>query len=110
MELHLRENGHGRWTVLTVSGELDLHTAPMLDAQITTAIRPGLHLALDFHDVVFLDSSALGVIVGALKRLRDGGGDLALVGASGLPAKVLSITGVDSELTVVETLADLPDA
>ena len=110
MELHLREDDHGRWTVMTVTGELDLHTAPALDEQITAATRSGVHLALDLHGVEFLDSSALGVMVVALKRLRERGGDLAVVGASGSPAKVLSITGLDRLLTVVDELQDLPDA
>jgi anti-anti-sigma regulatory factor len=49
------------------------------------------------------------VIVTALKRLRERGGDLALVGAAGSPAKVLAITGMDQVIPSVAGRDALPE-
>jgi anti-sigma B factor antagonist len=50
----------------------------------------------------FIDSSGLGVFVGALKRIRERSGDLELRGLQPSTRKVLEITG----LTQVFTIAD----
>jgi anti-sigma B factor antagonist len=107
MDLELSDATVGRWHVVAVRGELDLHTAAVLEARLAqlTTDEPTF-LAVDLSEVPFMDSTSLGVVVTALKRLRERGGDLALVGASGSPAKVLAITGMDQ----VIPSAERPDA
>ena len=55
-----------------------------------------------------MDSSSLGVLVAYLKRARERGGDLMLVGVQGSPAKVISLTGLDAVFRMEDSLADLP--
>lgn len=52
-------------------------------------------LIVNLTEVGFMDSSGLGVLVGALKRLTERGGELVLVCPEGSPLKVLMITGLD---------------
>jgi anti-sigma B factor antagonist len=109
MELTFDTGTHGGWTVLSVHGELDLHTSPSLRDALGRSIDDGAGwLALDLSDVPFMDSSSLGVLVGALKRLREKGGEMALVGVQGSPSKVVSLTGLDSVFRVVTTVDALP--
>jgi anti-sigma B factor antagonist len=95
------------WGVLTVDGELDLSTSPELRDALMNLGADHPRIAIDLRAVTFMDSTALGVIVAAMKRAREGGGELALVGPTGSPRKVLSITALDQIVPIVEDPADL---
>ena len=80
MDLTFTSRTHEGWTILSVAGELDLQTSPQLTAAINDALEDGPPLlALDLASVPFMDSSSLGVVVASLKRVREKGGDLALL-------------------------------
>jgi anti-sigma B factor antagonist len=99
----------GRWTVVEVAGELDLHTSPALRDHVLGLIEDGTgFLALDMTKVEFMDSSSLGALVACLKRLREHDGRLVLIGASGSPKKVLGLTGLDRVFDQVERAEELP--
>jgi anti-sigma B factor antagonist len=112
IDLTVRSSVVDGWTVLSVEGEVDLSTAPAVREAAMAAMESGVdHLLLDLTAVPFMDSSGLGVIVACLKRLREMGGDLALVSPpSSPPTKLLSLTGLDHAIpthpTVDEALAD----
>jgi anti-sigma B factor antagonist len=100
----------GRWTVVEVAGELDLHTSPALRDRILGLIADGTEfLALDLSKVDFMDSSSLGSLVACLKRLREHDGRLVLIGVSGSPKKVLGLTGLDRVFEQVERPDELGD-
>ena len=107
MDLVLENRVVGPWSVVRVAGELDLHTSPQLRDHVLSMIGDGpVKLALDLSDVGFMDSSSLGMLVTVLKRVRERDGDLRLVGVTGSPMKVFSLTGLDR----VFEIADSPDA
>ena len=60
--------------VLTLSGELDAYDAPALRAAFSDAAAAagGAAVVLDLAAVTFLDSTALGTIVGLLRRVARG--------------------------------------
>jgi anti-sigma B factor antagonist len=101
---------NGRWTVVEVAGELDLHTSPTLRDRILGLIADGTEfLALDLSKVDFMDSSSLGSLVACLKRLRERDGRLVLIGVGGSPKKVLGLTGLDRVFEQVERPDELGD-
>lgn len=109
MELTVETRHEGPWTVLAVAGELDLHTSPALRERIAELLDGGtVRLAIDLEHVGFMDSSSLGILVTALKRIRERDGDLALVGVNGSPLKVLTLTGIDALMPIVGSVTDLP--
>lgn len=67
-------------TVVSIHGEIDLLTAPVVHQALVDLISTGHHdIILDLDDVGFIDSTGLGVLVGALKRIRAHDGELRLV-------------------------------
>lgn len=87
---------HDGWSVVAVTGELDVATAPKLRGQIVEiATGGGINIVLDLSRVEFIDSTGLGVIVGSLKRVRGLGGDLRLAGAEPGVQRVFEMTGLD---------------
>lgn len=68
------------WTVLTPLGDLDMAGAPNLRQAVIREVGEGRNaLVIDLSAVTFIDSSGLGAIVGALRRIRSHDGDLVLV-------------------------------
>lgn len=112
MELSLQTGTVAGRTVLRVTGEIDVYTAPELRQRLLALIEPGdgggapppvRHLVIDLSKVEFLDSTGLGVLVGGLKRLRALGGTLVLVCAQARILKIFQITGLDGIFTIVPT-------
>ena len=109
MEVVQGTRTQGRWTVVEVAGELDLHTSPALRDQVLGLIEDGTgFLAIDLTKVDFMDSSSLGSLVACLKRLREHDGRLVLIGVTGSPKKVLGLTGLDRVFEQVERPDELP--
>ncbi|GGM02737.1 anti-sigma factor antagonist [Streptomyces fumigatiscleroticus] len=70
----------GEWAVLRVSGELDLVSSPTLRQRVHDAVAEGRHsLVLDLSDVLFCDSSGVGVLIAARRLIRSCRGRLRLV-------------------------------
>ena len=90
--------------VVAVRGEIDLFTAPELKTAVVNAIESGrTRLVVDLSETTFLDSTALGVLIGALKRLRSRDGVMTLVNRDANIAKTFEITGLDQIFTIAET-------
>ena len=93
--------------VVTVAGDVDISTSPDLRAALSGAIADGIRaIVVDLSAVSFVDSTALGVLVGAYTALRNTGGRLALVNDHEAVLKVLRITALDDVLGVHPTLDD----
>ena len=109
IELVIEGRTIGTWSVLAVSGELDLATAPGLRERVREMTPDGpLKVALDLTQVGFVDSSGLGAIVACLKHVRELGGDLVLAAPDASPvAKLLSLTGLEPSIARVQTVDDL---
>lgn len=90
--------------IVAVSGEVDIFTAPDLKRTIAQAIEGGTRLlVIDLTLTRFLDSTALGVLIGAVKRLRPLDGRMAIVNTEPSTAKTFQITGLDRIFTIVDT-------
>lgn len=85
---------------LVLAGELDSEGAARLRSQLDDAVAPGLTLSLDLSRVTRLSVEALGVLVQAHGRWRDGGGALELSAVSPQVVQVLRVSGLHRALVV----------
>src|SRR5688500_8776908 len=98
MDLGLDVNETDGIPVIAVRGEVDFGTAPRLrELLVSTAMDGNPRVVVDLRAVEFLDSTGLGVLVGALKRYRTLGGDLVLVISTSRIRSVFELTGLRSE-------------
>ncbi len=92
-------------------GEIDLFTAPELKAALGEALESGqTRIVVDLTDTSFLDSTALGVLIGAVKRLRSRDGVLTIVNTDPNIAKTFEITGLDQIFTIRPTRDEAVEA
>lgn len=95
MDLSLSTRSEADRTVVVVSGEIDVYTAPKLREQLIDLVSAGnYHIVVDMEGVEFLDSTGLGVLVGGLKRVRAHDGSLRLVCTQERILKIFRITGL----------------
>lgn len=87
-------------TVLTVSGELDMDTAPDLTQAADVLDLRGQTLALDLSDVTFVDSSGLNALLALRHRVDVAGGTLELIGLCEQALHLLDLTGTRSLFTL----------
>ena len=105
MDLQISTRAEDGAVVVTVAGEVDVATAPQLDATLSDLIADGaVTLVVDLSEVGFLDSTGLGVLVKAVKRTREAAGGVAVVTTSPRVLKVLNITGLDKAIPVHATV------
>ena len=79
-------------TELRITGELDIGSADALRHALDAAEAEGAIVRLDAADVLFLDSTALGVLLASAQRLSARGGRLELMNASPAVRRILDMT------------------
>ncbi|HEX9350286.1 MAG TPA: STAS domain-containing protein [Gaiellaceae bacterium] len=90
--------------VISLTGEVDLYTAPEFKQQLLNVIAEGgKDVVVDFTNTTFIDSTTLGVLVGGVKRLRAEDGRLSLVCSDRNITKIFEITGLDRVFTIYTT-------
>ena len=93
--------------VISLSGEVDLYTAPEFKQQLLDVIGQGANqVVVDFTNTTFIDSTTLGVLVGGVKRLRTNDGRLSLVCSDRNITKIFEITGLDKVFEIYATRDD----
>ncbi len=97
--------------VVVLAGEVDIYTAPRFKESMLDLLDGGAQtLVIDLSGVTFIDSTALGVLIGGLRRVNDAGGAMALVVTTPAVERVLTITGLDRVFTIRDTRAAAVEA
>jgi anti-sigma B factor antagonist len=108
MDLMLNEySAASGTTVIEVSGEIDVYTAPRLREALVSLVDAGNYrLIIDMERVEFLDSTGLGVLVGGLKRVRAHDGGIDLVCTQGRILRIFRITGLSKVFNIFDTVEE----
>lgn len=82
--------------VIVVVGYLDFDATPEFKERLAARIDSGAtNLILDLAQTAFIDSTAIGVIVGVVKRLQACGGTLAVVSSRAEFRSLFELIGLD---------------
>jgi len=101
----IEESRHLGVAVVGVTGEIDVATAPSLREHLAVHQAAGEPVVVvDLTGVTFLDSTALGVLVGAYRRITEEGHALRLVIVEPRILKVLEITDLISVFPIADTV------
>ena len=105
MDLKLGHYNKDGIEVVDVEGEIDVYTAPRLrELLIDLVNKNNYQLVVNMEKVEFLDSTGLGVLVGAVKRVRAHDGSLDLVCTQQRILKIFKITGLTKVFGIHETV------
>ncbi len=92
--------------VLTLHGELDLSSSTALEEELGRV--DGIPLVVvDLRKLEFIDSTGLGVLVKTHQRMSNADNRLVLVDAEGQVRRLLALTGLSGQLTVVSNPDDV---
>jgi anti-sigma B factor antagonist len=92
--------------LIAVEGQVDLYTAPELKSVTLRAIDAGAkYLVVDLSETSFMDSTGLGVLVGALKRLQPRDGSVSVVCPDESLRRLFEIAGLTDRFAIYETPA-----
>lgn len=105
MEFGVESSVRGPWVVVAARGELDLYTVALLKDELAPVFESGSRLIFDFTELKYLDSSAIGVVLGALKKLQEKGG-CARVACSEPVRQVFESTGLHKQIGLFESLSE----
>ncbi|MBO0730523.1 MAG: STAS domain-containing protein [Acidimicrobiaceae bacterium] len=86
--------------VCRLSGELDSTTGPVLRAVLNEQLDASEDTVIDLSAVSFIDSSGVGVLVGALRRFQETGGKLSLRAPNASLRRVFEMTGLSEALPI----------
>ena len=105
VDVETRQNGH---TGLVIPhGEIDLAGSPRLREALSDLLSQGrVHLLMDLRSVTFIDSTGLGVLVGAGKKAYGLGGSMRIVCDNQRILKLLKLTGISRSLPVLATFEE----
>lgn len=101
----------GRFTVVAVSGEVDLYSSPaMRDAVVAAASHEGAQVAVDLSGVTYMDSSGIATLVEALQLTRKNKGRLVLAGLTPRVREVFELARLQSIFELAPDVASVTGA
>ena len=89
--------------VVAVAGEVDVSNADQLRAALDERLGAGApELTVDLAEVPYIDSTGIGVLVGAAHRVAEAGGTLVVARPQRNVERVLGLLGVQADLNIRE--------
>src|SRR3546814_6948353 len=105
VDLILRTEELDGWAGVKVIGDVDVASAPRLRTHVVSVVAGGQpNVVIDLEGVDFLDSTGLGVVIGALKRTRSQGGDLRLVCTRSAVQRLFELTRSEEHTSELQSL------
>lgn len=101
MELAITTHPSSERYLIAVEGEIDISNADKLRNAIDLALeQPTERVELDFSQVPYIDSTGIGVLVGAARRASDRKRALSITGAQPNVLRVAQLLGVDKDISI----------
>ncbi|MFF7976851.1 anti-sigma factor antagonist [Streptomyces sp. NPDC007905] len=90
--------------VLSLAGEIDHHTGDTLRQALDASGTPRPRIVVDMHQVTFMDSSGINILIGAHRSLSEAGGWLRPAAIRESVMRTISLVGIDTVIDCHETL------
>lgn len=95
MDIKIEIKDNNDLKILAVHGDVDVYTSPKVKETINNLIEQEFYkIVVNLENVRYVDSTGLGVLIGALKRLREHNGNIVLVCTNPQIKKIFTITGL----------------
>ena len=96
----------GKITVI-LSGSLYIESVAKLRGDVLQAIDQGkIHLIFDMHNLEYIDSAGLGVLITVQKRVRQKGGNVVIRGLKGDVRELFELTRLDKVFDIEKDFAN----
>lgn len=100
MEVMVGSGDNAASATVTLRGDLDLATAPIVDERLGELVERGqIHIVVDLGEVTFCDSMGINILVRAKRRCEQHGGSFSVSRVSGEVKQILRIAGLLDILT-----------
>lgn len=89
--------------IIHIKGEIDIYSAPDFKENLYNMIGEGEQdIILECSDLSYIDSMGLGILVGALKRIKQQDHNIVIRNPKSSVRKLFKITGLDKVFIVEE--------
>ncbi len=99
------DESHNRWDV-RLYGEVDIYNSESLKSELHALIDDKkADVVLDCTSLIYIDSTGLGVLVSALKKVKEAKKQISIINLKPYIAKIFTLTGLDKifQIEVDET-------
>ena len=105
--LTVEVHNHGDRDVVSVQGEIDLQTGPLLRGALRDlVVRGQKHLVVDLDEVTFIDSTGLGILLESRRLVSEAGGSLGIVCHAAGCLRLFEISGLIDVFTFHDSVAE----
>ncbi|MBI1423680.1 MAG: anti-sigma factor antagonist [Gammaproteobacteria bacterium] len=104
MEYKIRNEGD--FTVVALSGEVDLHYSPEARKQILAQLNKNNNVLVDLSGVSYIDSSGIASLVEGFQLARNKKLQFGLVGVSAAARQVLQLARLDKVFLIKDSIQD----
>jgi anti-sigma B factor antagonist len=94
------------YSIITVTGEVDILTAPRLRQRLAALAGAGRPVITDLAQVSFIDAAGLHVLATAARQAAGSGGSLHVVSDRYVVWRLFTITGLDRQIPLARTMAE----
>lgn len=106
LEIKVESSDEGEgYHLCQLTGEVDAYTVGEF-REALAGIDGVRWLIIDLSAVPFMDSAGLGALIGGIRRVREGDGDVAVISTTASLNRLLHTTGFDRIVPVTESLED----
>ncbi len=105
LEINIEQAGDGSHHVCRLVGEVDAYTVGEFRDALS-GLDGVTRLLIDLSEVPFMDSAGLGALIGGIRRVREGEGDVAVISTTAGLNRLLHTTGFDRIVPVCESSED----
>jgi anti-sigma B factor antagonist len=106
--MQYRIDTQGSFTIIMLSGDVDLQYSPDAREQILKYLNSGHHVMVDLSEVKYIDSSGVASLVEGYQVAKSKNLQFGLLGVSETALQVLQLARLDQVFPIYQTIDDVP--